>query len=297
MSLVGDFQIAGGSVRGSSHIAIDKSSQDAYVWRFFPDYIIAVVCDGCGSGRHSEVGAKIGARLIAKAIEENYKLFMDQPINLFKPEPPYPFWDRVKQDVLAQLRVLAKAMGGSLSQTVTDYFLFTTVGFLVTPIGTVTFSIGDGVFVVNGEVKPVGPFPNNEPPYIAYHLTGSRVLDANPELGDFQVHHLLKTDEVQSILIGCDGVVDFIKAENNKVPGKEKLVGPISQFYEEDRFFKNPDMVRRTLAIVNKPSQKIDWDGRIIKREKGLLIDDTTLIVVRRKPEGKLVEVEPEQEK
>lgn len=289
MNLTEEFQIAGDTVRGSLHISTDKPNQDAFVWRFLPDYILGIVCDGCGSGKYSEAGSKVGVRLIAKAIKENLNVFMSQPMQLFRSEPPYPFWERVRQDVLAQIRILVRAMGGSLSQTVTDYFLFTTVGFLMTPFGVSIFSIGDGVFIINGEVKTIGPFPENKPPYITYDLTGSSVTDNNPSLRFFQINEILKIDDVQSILIGCDGLEDFIGSENKVIPGgKEKdLVGPVSQFWEQDGFFTNRDMVRRRLAVVNRPYQKIVWDKKQVIRKKGLLRDDTTLIVVRRKPKEK----------
>lgn len=282
MNIQSEFQLAAGSVRGTDHVLSDKPNQDAFKSVVSKDHITAVVCDGCGSGKHSEVGAKIGVRMIVETIE---KLLRIQPTVLFDDSPPNLFWERVRQDVLAQLRVLVNSMGGSLSQTVTDYFLFTIVGSLMTPNSVSIFSIGDGVFTVNGRVTPIGPFPDNEPPYLSYNLTGSKVSDKHPGLLNFKVHETLLTRDIQSVLIGCDGVGDLIEAEKKKIPGKNELAGPISQFWENDQFFKNPDMVRRRLVIMNKPSQKIDWKEKKVCREKGLLHDDTTLIVVRRTPE------------
>ena len=49
------------------------------------------------------------------------------------------------------------------------------------------------------------------------------------------------------------------------------MVGPLSQFWADDAFYKNRDMVRRRLAVLNRGAGP------------GLLADDTTIVVVRRK--------------
>jgi len=67
------------------------------------------------------------------------------------------------------------------------------------------------------------------------------------------------------------------------IPGRSEIVGPISQFWGEDRYFENPDGVRRRLALINNEHQTIDWRKQTIERTAGRLPDDTTLIVIRRK--------------
>lgn len=281
MGINSEFQIAGGSVIGTDHVLEGKPNQDAFVWSAHNDCIIAVVCDGCGGAKHSEVGSKVGARIIVKLIEEQLRY------NLATLDSPHTsFLEKVRQDVLAQLRILTNAMGNSFSQTVADYFLFTIIGFLITPFRALIFSIGDGVFIVNGEITTIGPFPDNEPPYISYGLTGSKVTDKNPEFLKFWFYKFLQTEDLNSVLIGCDGVKDLIEAEEAMIPGRNEVVGPISQFWKDDGYFKNPFKISRKLNILNKPSQEILWDQRKIRREKGLLHDDTTFVVARRTPEN-----------
>jgi hypothetical protein len=74
---------------------------------------------------------------------------------------------------------------------------------------------------------------------------------------------------VDSLLVGTDGVLDLeALADRCAAPGAG-TVGPLRQFWEDDRFFLNPDMVRRRLTVIGRgPS--------------GPLPDDTTLIVLRR---------------
>ncbi len=263
------FEVAGGSVIGRDHLRSGRNNQDAYFGICSETCAIAVVCDGCGSCAHSEVGAKIGARLVVEAIASRAE----------KTAIGDSFWQQVQQDLLEKLQTIAETMGGNFSQTLYDYFLFTIVGALVTPAGASLFSIGDGVIVVNGTVTQLGPFPLNAPPYLAYAFSDYPVAR-----WQFQIHQNLPIDEVSSILIGTDGVKDFIGSAERNLPGKEEKVGSISQFWEEDRYFKNSDLVRRQLAQMNREVTKPDWQGQQFVRTVGLLPDDTTLMVLRKRP-------------
>jgi hypothetical protein len=264
------FEIACGSIIGQDHLSDGKNNQDACDVRTSDEAIIAVVCDGCGCGAHSEVGAHVGARLVSHTMGRYLQRFSATPHLLL---------ERVQQDVLAHLRVLALNMGESLSQTVSDFFLFTVVGVFITSERAAVFSLGDGVFAVNGDITRIGPFPNNEPPYLAYDLAST---DCRSEW-KFQVHRLMPADEVQSILIGTDGVADFEKVAESNVPGKSEKVGALSQFWGDERYFRNRDAVRRKLAAVNRSATRTDWEARRTVKESGLLPDDTTLVVIRRK--------------
>lgn len=260
-------EVAGGSITGRDHLLVGKNNQDAYYWVNSDEFAIAVVCDGCGSGAHSEVGAKIGAVLVVEAIAKA----------LASGVVDDAFWQQVQQNVLIQLQSLAKAMGSNLYRTVSNYFLFTIVGALVTPIEAFVFSIGDGVIIVNGKLMQIGPFPGNAPPYLAYDL-----VNTSAESLPFQVHERLPIGQLESILIGTDGISDLIKIEACNLPGKEDKVGEINQFWQEDRYFKNTDMIRRHLSLINRHITKPDWQNQQVVREVGLLPDDTTLIVIRR---------------
>jgi len=56
------YEIMSGSVIGHEHISLGKcligrNNQDAHKVVQTPHRIVGVVCDGCGSGAHSEFGA------------------------------------------------------------------------------------------------------------------------------------------------------------------------------------------------------------------------------------------------
>lgn len=147
--MIDKFDIAYGSVIGREHRIITKNNQDAFCLANTVDVLCGVVCDGCSSGKHSEIGANIGARIIIEAImrEIEHSIrrgFVPSPIN-----------EKVRQNIISQLRVLVNSMGVSISEIVNEYFLFTLIGFLILPWETYIFSIGDGLFIVNNDVVEI----------------------------------------------------------------------------------------------------------------------------------------------
>jgi hypothetical protein len=252
----GLFVVAGGSITGRNHIRVGQNNQDGYYSHQEESCTIAIACDGCGSCPHSEVGAKLGARLIGEGIAQQWQYSQNCD------------WNLLRDELLTQIEGIAKSLAitTSLTQIINDYFLFTVVGVIITPLETTIFSLGDGVIALNGEVETLGPFPHNAPPYLAYGLLGR--LDA----AEFNIHQQISTGEVQSILIGTDGVNDLIQAETCYIPGQPEKVGSLSQFWQGDRYFKNPDLVRRKLFQLNH-------------KHNGLLPDDTTLIIIKKQDE------------
>jgi hypothetical protein len=258
------FEIAGGSVTGQAHTAAGRNNQDAFSWAATDDGLVAAVCDGCGAGPHSEVGAQLGARLITRAAARLLASDLE----------PADLLEQVRRDVVEKLRLVAIGIGAdpspgdasAFASTVLDYLLFTVVGALVTRRWATTFSLGDGLVVLNGDRRQLGPFPDNEPPYLSYAL-----LTRSGSERAFEVHRPVPVDEARSLLLATDGAVDLESSADRAVHGRDEAVGPLSQFWTEDRYFTNRDMVRRRLAIVSRGPRG------------GLLPDDTTLVVVRRK--------------
>lgn len=265
------FELAGGSIVGREHLRVGKNNQDAYFWSVAESGVVAAVCDGCGSGIHSEVGAKLGARIVTETIEHALK----EELNLADDA----VWQTIQQTMLAQLQVLAGQLGGDRTQTIRDYFLFTIAGVAITPVFTTVFALGDGVIAVNDQMMQLGPFANNAPPYLGYGLLQEK-FSKSLQLKPLRV---LPTSQVQSLLIGSDGISDLIKVAAHSLPGRSDLVGDIAQFWQDDRFFRNPDQVRRRLALMNRDKTTFDQPLQQCLRQPGLLPDDTTLIVIRRK--------------
>lgn len=265
------FELASGSAIGREHVRVGKNNQDASCWRVTEQGVIAVVCDGCGSGTHSEVGAKLGARLLVEILQR--ALVSDRPLE------PETMGQTLQQALLAQLRPVAEALGGDRTQTVHDYLLFTIAGVVITPVMASIFTLGDGVIAINNEVIHLGPFVNNAPPYLAYGLFEKTVSDAL----QIKVLQTLPTDQVQSLLLGTDGVADLVAVAGEPLPGRSELVGDIDQFWQDDRYFRNPDQVRRRLTLINREVSTFHAPSQQWLRQPGLLPDDTTLIAIRRR--------------
>ena len=262
------FEVAAGSVTGRSHVLAGKPNQDAFAFRSAEGGLVGVVCDGCGSGAHNEIGAAMGARIIGEQVlrEMEAGAAIDEEAT----------FERVRERVLAALVTAAQAMGVAHARGVAEFFLFTVLGVAISAERAVVFGVGDGVFAVRDEVVRLGPFPGNAPPYLGYGLSG--------EGPRFSIHRVLAASSLTSVLVGTDGAADYSSLEGAAIPGAHgERVPPLEVFWSEDRYFRNVDAVRRSLALVNRDVTRPLWDERRLHKEPGLLEDDTTLLVVRRK--------------
>lgn len=255
------YEAAGGSVAGRSHVLAGRANQDAYAWTEEGPALCAAVCDGCSAAAGSGAGALLGARLVAGAVAARMARGGD-------PSAPR-FWEEANAEILGRLRTVAETVGGR------EWLLFTVVGAAVGPARACLFAAGDGLVAWNGGVTVLGPYPGNEPPYLAYALEGGPVR--------LEILRSGPVEELESLLVGSDGVSDLACAADRAMPGGSGPVGPLEQFWREDRYFRNPDALRRRLALANREIVRLDRASGTLVREGGLLPDDTTLVVVRRR--------------
>lgn len=279
------FELAAGSIVGRDHtgrgnLLFGKSNQDVFRHSQEDEISIGIVCDGCSEGAHSEFGARLGASLMACSLMDMQ--MQTELCGITDQLSLDAILEQIRCSVLEQMRSLTRCMDASVSYArfVAEHFLFTTLGVIITPQFTTIFSIGDGVYFLNGEMQRIGPFPGNMPPYLAYGLVASKI---DPILLRFSIHAFVSTQDVQTILIGTDGVGDLHEVADRAIPGKAEIVGPTSQFWQDDRFFRGPDQLRRRLALINSEVTKVSVETGDLVRHPGLLPDDTTCIVFRRK--------------
>ncbi|NQU25222.1 MAG: protein phosphatase 2C domain-containing protein [Candidatus Nealsonbacteria bacterium] len=276
-------QVAFGTVVGRDHlkcgkVLVGRNNQDAVVVRQSDRALVGVVCDGCGGEEHSEFGARLGANLVSQSVLRNAGIA----------DPIEDVLDRVHGDVLAELRILVRHFGDDPAVVIRNHFLFTIVGVLVRPGTLHLFALGDGTWAVANNlenrtrsVHSLGPFPDNAPPYLGYAIDGSR----SPNVDSFRlIRTIHNTGEPHAVLIGSDGAADLADAADRVIPGTRELVGPISDFWQDDRYFRNPQMINRKLRRLNTDTQRV-VHGKIHPFH-GLLHDDTTLLVVRRNSIG-----------
>ena len=279
------FEVAAGSVTGRAHALSGKPNQDAVAVRSRGGCLVAVVADGCGSGAHSEVGAQLGARIVAE-------LALGRLAAGERVEAP-ALWDGVRDDALGALGAAARSAGADHAGGVADLFLFTVLGLAIAGDRAVVFGIGDGIFAIERAPLPpdrgapeapravdrarIGPFPGNAPPYLGYGLLGG-----GPR---FTLHRALATADLGAVLLGTDGAADLDALADRRLPGSPsgEPVGPLSQLWRDDQYFRNRDAIRRRLALINRDASRPIWAERRIAREPGLLEDDTTVVAIRRR--------------
>src|SRR6185437_10099263 len=85
----------------------------------------------------------------------------------------------------------------------------------------------------------LGPFADNEPPYLAYDLVGEPATPA------FEV------TAAATIVVATDGALD--------------LAGDVARFGAA-RFVAHGDALRRELAVLARADEQIDWDARRFTR-------------------------------
>ena len=265
------FQFAAASVQGRDHVVLGKNNQDAFLVHTDPEGALLLVADGCGSGTFSESGAQIGTRLFGAALRREILFAKTQPETAAD-------WQQLlnvaTQSLVKSLRSMIRRFE-PLTVDPHDFFLFTLVGAWIGPKQTVLFACGDGYWALNGELKKLAPHEGNEPDYLGYALDGEEV--------DVRVLTALPTAEVKTLMIGTDGLDMWPEIATHNLPGKTDKVGALEQFWMDAQYVQNPDALRRKLTLINRTMRLAHWETKELEKIPGLLKDDTTLIIARRR--------------
>jgi hypothetical protein len=225
-------EIAAGSVVGAHHRAAGRNNQDAYAWSASDAGVVAVVCDGCGSGAHSELGARLGATLLSRI-----------GVSLCgRGLAPEELLAHATQRLLFRLRLFARELGDVAAEAVNDHLLFTIVGLLVDGARATTFSLGDGVVLAGGERTVLGPFAGNAPPYLGHALLGQRRA--------LVVHATGPLASMAPLALGSDGAAD--------------LPVPLSALTSDARVFSNRDHLRRRLTVLGRAPGALSDDTTLV---------------------------------
>jgi hypothetical protein len=198
-----NFEIRAGSVIGSEHVFRQANCQDKYRYLEIEadgqSYLIGVVCDGCSSGRHSEIGAALLAEFLVH--EAARQLKVGQPVEQIPTE--------LYRQTLSFLQNLSRLV---LGQAPTDleksgfvgaYLLATVLGFIIGPEKTVIFTAGDGLLIINDQLTVLDE--SNAPTYPAYGLLDPHQLDDGiPTRTDFDLQ-ILDTAQLARLAIWTDG--------------------------------------------------------------------------------------------
>ena len=229
------------TVTGARHQRVARNGQDAAAAASGPGWVAAAVCDGCSAGAYSEVGARLGAALVVAALGR--RLSSAERID----------WTELRAEIVRALAGLADRMGGDRVQTVVDHFLFTIVAVAATRDGASVCAIGDGTYAFDGEPRVLGPFADNQPPYLGYALLG----DEPP------MHVEIVPVGTRSVALGTDGATEVELAR-----------------FAQPRYLEHADRARRELAVLARGREVIDWNERRVTRTAELQ-DDCAIAVVR----------------
>jgi hypothetical protein len=240
------------AVSGARHLRMARNGQDAAASWVGDGAGAIVVCDGCGSSPSSEVGARLGAQLVIAALAARLRAG----------ERPAALWNGVRAQVAAALRSLADAMPGGRAAAIREHFLFTIVAAAVRGDEACVWAIGDGAFGCGDRgaargVVTLGPFEDNQPPYLAYDL-----LDM-PQPARLEVVDAASG----AVAVATDGVAEI---------GLAALL--------DDATLAHGDGLRRRLAVLARGGERIDWNARRVIRTPAALQDDGAVAVLRWQP-------------
>jgi hypothetical protein len=232
------------AVSGARHLRMARNGQDAAATWVGDDAGAIVVCDGCGSGASSEVGARLGAQLVIAAVAARLR----------RGEPPRALWGGVRTQVAALIGQLAEAMPGDRATAIRDHFLFTIVAAAARGDHACVWAIGDGAYATGDQVRVLGPFADNQPPYLAYDLLDmpqpARLEVIDPRAG--------------SVAVATDGAAELGLAE-----------------ILDHATLAHGDGLRRRLAVLARSGERIDWEARRVVRAPAALQDDGAIAVLR----------------
>ena len=230
----------GAAVTGARHLRTQRNGQDAVATWVRGDAACVVVCDGCGSGSSSEVGARLGAQLFVAAVAAHIEHGLEACMVAARAE------------VVRAIGALIERMPGEPVAALHDHFLFTVIAAASVGSEAIVYAIGDGAYAIDGRTRVLGPFADNQPPYLAYDLTG----DARPA-------HVERAS-CEAIVIATDGAEALDLAD-----------------FTAARFATHPDALRRHLALLAHTPEKVDWDARRVVRVPAALQDDCAIGVLR----------------
>lgn len=256
------------SVMGRHHATAGKNNQDAFVVRQSPEATIAVVSDGCGSGKYSEFGARVMANTMAIQLQHYSSL-------VYSGRYGYEIAQLMTEIVSCEIRRVIWSMAGSHDHDfVFDHMLATCIAAIITPNRILVLRCGDGVVYAH-DILSGGRESSNTPDYFAYRLNPHSRTDMAARPRFVTIFDEPFPHNQQPIMIGTDGAFDYLNVAMNDHTG----LPTIGELFTNDAYYKNPDLLRRKLFKASR--DKPDFaQGRIIP---GLLHDDTTMIVLRGK--------------
>ncbi|MFN0202919.1 MAG: protein phosphatase 2C domain-containing protein [Bacteroidia bacterium] len=220
------FQTACASMIGKTHRQLLYNNQDAYFLFQNEEILVAVVCDGCGSAHHSEVGAQLSAQFVGNYCKKH---FSQQPFHLEQ-----------LQTALEKYWLQLLNNQEEKEEFVHSYLLTTIIGIVIQEENTYVFTAGDGIFAINENWWVLNQ--QNRPEYLAMNL----IDDAKRAFSSYQY----RTETIEQFLIATDGL-NYLQDEHRELLLENGTVAKVKNILEEDRLFRHPVELPKYFALLN----------------------------------------------
>jgi len=209
------FVVGGGTQRNPESEFENVNNQDAARIILGDNFIIGVVCDGCG-GTHRDLeefthsSNEVGAKLLSYLVSERAKRL----VQVAHEWDDRMFLHRLSEEILSALETVAVLFCGD-NEVARDHFTFdflatTVLGFVVTAEKFMVFHSGDGVIAVNGEIQSL---EDQQGVYLAralaWRLCPGKYTGPIRE-AQLNLFRSGRTDELRSILVATDGMWEAI---------------------------------------------------------------------------------------
>lgn len=192
------WRVFGASVAGKSHLDKGLPCQDAHAQAVVGSSLVAVVCDGAGSARHSDEGAQFVADQLVLALAAR----LHEGVSI------EALHDGGLQQALAQIRAALEELASAAHAGIDDYAT-TIVGVVMGPEVGLLFHLGDGVAVAQmaDGAQRISLPANGEYANETYFLTGVRWRD--------HLRLMPLAPGVQSLVLMSDGCMPFAMSRQN----------------------------------------------------------------------------------
>jgi Protein phosphatase 2C len=192
------YKVSSATIIGRNHILSQSNRQDSVVYRQFElegkAYILGVLCDGCGSGENSEVGAVLTANfLINEATRQLHKQTFDLDKLYLK---TVVFFNNLVNEICGEDVTAA----GDFIQ---HKLMATALGCLISAEETLIFGAGDGIIAYNTKLNIRDE--DNRPAYLAYHVLSAQAGICSTDQMHFAKIARLPTAEVERLALFSDG--------------------------------------------------------------------------------------------
>lgn len=205
----------GGLIQPGREKSFGHNNQDALSISVGRKYIAGVVCDGCGGTRDAEYNSSSFNEFGAQAMSViAINAIRDKVSEASGPEELLTMVDRY---LLNRLVLIIKSLlpykkfRRNIEYLAFNMLSATLVAFVVTENYFVVFNYGDGICGVNSEISDLENFSGE------YYSREFFQRESGRKKHCFNVYAQGKTEELDNIIIGTDGMMDFLDEPDNEL--------------------------------------------------------------------------------